>query len=289
MVIGATTLLHADANVRGSTSTATVAEAPVLLSEPLPDALGSADPLSMLYLFESSDQQLGADEGTKKVAALQSERHQAIEQEQRAIQQAVDASKQHGFWDTLGSICGEVAKVAAVVASIAAAVGTLGAATPIAAVAIAGAVLSSASFADSELHVLHALGVDDQTTGWVDLGMSLGGAALSVGAGVAAAGRVASGLPSFIGRTGAVVAGAGEVGKGACGIAAGQAQADADRAEADRVAALAQEDQGAARTRSAIVEAQTSDQQSQQIMETIANTKAVRNETSLGAAIAVRG
>jgi hypothetical protein len=287
--IGATTSLAPASSAQGRTPSPGGAETTPLLPEPSPGALAGADPLSMLYLFESSDRQLGVDEGAKKIAALQTERHQALDQEQQAIQQAINASKQQSFWDTLGSICGEVAKVAAVVASVAAAVATLGAATPVAAVAIAGAVLSSASFAESEFHVLHALGVDDKTVGWVDLGMSLGGAALSVGAGIVAGGRLASSLPSLIGRAGAVVAGAGEMGKGACGIEAGQAKARNDQAEADQVAALARSDQAARQMRAAIVETQTSDQQSEQIMETIANTKTVQDETSLGAAIAVRG
>jgi hypothetical protein len=287
--IGATTPPTAAVAGHGGVATPGGPETPSLLPEPSPSAMTGADPLSMLYLVESSDQELGVNECAKRIAALQAERHQALDQEQRAIQQAIDASKQRGFWDTLGNICGEVAKVAAVVASVAAAVATLGAATPIAAVAIAGAVLSTASFADSELHVLRALGVDDKTTGWVDLGMSLGGAALSVGAGIAAGGRLASSLPSFIDRTSAIVVGAGEVGKGACGIEAGQAQAQNDQAAADQVAARAQSDGAARRMRATVTQAQTSDQQSERIMETIANTKTVQNETSLSAAIAVRG
>jgi hypothetical protein len=272
-----------------SPSTPSPTESPALLAEPTPGALAGTDPLSMLYLFEAKDQQLGADAGTQRIAALQTERHRALEQEQQAIQKAVQADSQHSFWDTLGNIFGEVAKVAAVVASVAAAAATLGAATPIAAVAIGGAVLSSVSFADGELHVLRSLGVDDRTAGWIDMGMSIGGAALSVGAGIAAGGRVASSTLSIVGRAGAVVAGASQVGKGACGIEGGEAQARSDRAEADRVAALAKSDQAARWIRALIVDAQSSNERSERVMEAIVNTKTVQNETSLRAATALRG
>jgi hypothetical protein len=287
--VSASTPLTAAIATRASELPPSSSESPSLLAEPLPGALDGADPMSFLYLFESKDQQLGVDEGAKRIAALQTERHQALQQEQQAIQQAIEASKQRSFWDDLGSICGEVAKVAAVVASVAAAVATLGAATPIAAVAVAGAVLSSASFADSELHVLRALGVEDSIAGWVDMGMSIGGAVLSVGAGMAAGGKIASSTLSTIRTAGAVTAGAAQVGKGACAIEAGEATSRSDQAAADQVVAQAQSDHAARRMQVAIADTQRSDQQSERIMEAIVNTKTIQNETSLNTAIAVRG
>lgn len=287
--IAATTPITAAIALHGNAPPPASREAPSLLADPIPGALGGTDPLSILYLFESRDQQIGVDEGTKKIEALQTQRHKALQQEQQAIQQAVEASKDHSFWDTLGGICGEIAKVAAVVASVAAAVATLGAATPVAAVAVAGAVLSTASFADSELHVLRALGVDESTAGWVDMGMSLGGAAASFGAGMFARAEVARSTLSIIGRAGAVTSGAAQIGKGACAFGAGDAKARSDEAEADQVAAQAQSDQAARRMRLAIADAQSSAQQSEQIMEAIVSTKAIQNETTLNAAIAVRG
>jgi hypothetical protein len=264
--------------------------ATTLLPDPVPAALAGADPLSMLYLFESKDQNLGIDEATKRIGALQNERHQALDQEKQAIQKAIEAANNHSFWDDVGSVFGDVAKVAAVVVSVAAAVVSCGAAAPLAALAIAGAVLSTASMADGEFHVLHSLGVDDQTAGLIDTGMALGGAALTFGAGAAAAaGNGVSSLASTAARASAVVSGVAAIGQGACTIESGEAQADGDRAGADEVAAMARSAQAQRFIQMIIDEAQNSDQQSQHITHTIANTKTIQNETALTAATAVRG
>jgi hypothetical protein len=257
-----------------------------LLPDPSGGALAGADPLSMLYLFESKDQQLGVTSGTDEITALQNERHQALQQEQQAIEKAIDAQSNRSFWNDLGSVCSEVAKVAVVVASVAAAVATLGAATPIAALAIAGAVLSTASFVDGECHVLRALGVDDATAGWVDTGMAIGGGLLSLGAGVAAGGQAAA---STISRAGSVVAGVSGIGTAAARIGTGEAQAEGDRAAADQVAAQAHSDQAARRMEIVASDTQSSDEQAQQILSTIANTKAIQDQTAVSAATAVRG
>jgi hypothetical protein len=264
-----------------------------LLPDPAPAALAGADPLSMLYLFESKDQSLGIDEATKRISALQTERHQALAQEKQAIQQAAEAANNHSFWDDLGSVFGEVAKVAAVVVSVAAAVVSFGAATPLAAIAIAGAVLSTASIADGEFHVLHSLGVDDKTAGLIDTGMALGGAALTFGAGVGTAaatgGKAVSSLASTAARASAVVSGAAAIGRSASEMEAGLAQADSDRAAADEVAAVARSAQVQRFIQMIIDQTQSADQQSQHITHTIANTKTIQNETALTAATAVRG
>jgi hypothetical protein len=288
--VSATTPATITASARdAATQSSPNGEPPPLLTDPAAGALAGADPLSMLYLLESNDQQLGVDEGTKRIAALQTERHQALAQEQQAIQHAIDAQKSRSFWDDLGSICGEVAKVAAVVASVAAAVATLGAATPIAAVAIAGAVLSSASFVDGECHVLRALGVDENTAGWIDSGMAIGGAVLSVGAGLAAGGRVASSTLATVNRASAVVTGVGEIGRGASTIEGGEALARSDEAAADQIAAQARSDHAQRLMQNVIDDTQSSDQEAQGTMGTIADTRAIQDQTALSAATAVRG
>jgi len=257
-----------------------------LLPDPAAGALVGADPLSMLYLFESKDQQLGVTEGTSQITALQTERHQALQKEQQAIQKAMQAEHDHSFWDDLGSVCSEVAKVAVVVASVAVAVGTLGAATPVAALAIAGAVLSTASFVDGECHVLRSLGVDDTTAGWVDTGMAIGGSLLSMGAGFAGGGQAAS---SAIGRAASVVAGAGGIGSAAATIGKGEAVAREDQAAADQVASQAQSDQAARRMQFVVDETQSSDEQARRMLGTIANTKTIQDQTAVSTAAAVRG
>jgi hypothetical protein len=259
---------------------------PSLLPDPAEGSLVGADPLSMLYLFESKDQQLAVTEGTNQISALQAERHEALQKEQQAIQKAMQAEHDHSFWDDLGSVCSEVAKVAVVVASVAAAVGTLGAAAPVAALAIAGAVLSTASFVDGECHVLRSLGVDDTTAGWVDTGMAIGGSLLSLGAGFAGGGQAAS---AAVGRAATVVAGAGGIGSAAATIGKGEALAREDQATADQVASQAQSDQATRRMQFVVDETQSSDQQAQQMLGTIAHTKTIQDQTAMSTAAAVRG
>ncbi len=198
-------------------------------------------------------------------------------------------SKRQSSERTLGSVCSEVAKVAGVVASIAAVIATAGAATPLAALAIGGAILSSASFADGEFHVLHKLGVDDRTAAWIDTGMAIGSAVLSVGAGVGAGGRAASNTIGSFSRLGAGAAGVAVVGKGACEIQAGEALATADRAAADRTAAHVQLDHTHRIIQLVIDAVANADQHSRQIAETIAGTKTIEDQTALSAAAAVRG
>jgi hypothetical protein len=243
----------------------------------------------MLYLFESKDQDDGVETATKRIQALQGERAQALQQELTAIQNEDDAVKHKSFWDDLGGICGEIAKVAGVVASVAAAVATCGAATPLAAVAIAGAVLSSAGFVDGEFHVLEQLGVHDKTAGFIDMGLSLGGAVCSAGAGIVAGGPAASSTTAIIGRTATVVAGITTVGSAASTIAAGEEQANIDRADADQIAATALSDHALRRIQQVIEDTQDSDQKSKSIKKTIANTMAIENETATSAAAAIRG
>jgi hypothetical protein len=262
---------------------------PTLLPDPSAGALAGADALSMIYLLESKDQQLGVASGSQKITTLENERHQALATEQKAIAQAVDAQSHHSFWDDLGSVCSEVAKVAVVVASVAAAVATLGAATPIGALAIAGAVLSTASFVDGECHVLRSLGVNAAAAGWIDTGMAVGGGLLSCGAGVVAGGKAASSALSTLSRAGSVVAGVSGIGTAAAQIGKGEAQAQEDQAAADEVAAQAQSDHAARLIEVAIGDTQTSDEQARRIMGVIANTKTTWDQTALSAAMAVRG
>src|ERR1700722_1528897 len=125
--------------VAAAQSAAVVAPSASLL--PPPGAL--SDPLSMIAYFQSNDQQLGLDEGTKRIQGLQKETQQAFQKEQQAIADLVQAEQHKSFWDSLGGVFSEIAKVAGVVASIAAAVATCGAGSPLAAVAVAGAVMST--------------------------------------------------------------------------------------------------------------------------------------------------
>ncbi len=273
----------------GSVGVPAGSETRALLPEPMLTALAGADPLAMLSFFESKDQKAGVDDGTKKVEALQSQRHEALQQEQRAITQSIDAEKSRSFWDDLGGILGEVAKVASVIASLAAAVATCGAATPLAVLAISGAVLSTASFVDGEFHVLRTLGVNADAAGWMDAGMAVAGGLMSAGGAVAAGARAGGSVLSLVDRAGAVVGALGQVGQGVAAIESGQAQGRADQAAADQVAAEAQSDQSLRRMQVTIDDTRASDEASQRILTTIANTDAIQSDTALSGAAAVRG
>jgi hypothetical protein len=271
-------------------ASASPSDAPVsLLPEPPVGALAGGDPLSAIYLFESKDNRDQLQAGTERVRGLQTERAQALQKELSAIQQEDDAIKHKSFWDSLGSVLGEVAKVAAVVASVAAAVCTCGAGAPLAALAIAGVVLSTAAFVDGECHVLRALGVDDKTAGFIDLGMSIGGALCSGGAALASSAQAASSTVATVKTTATVVTGVTAVGGGVATIESGQAQAATDRADADQVVAEALSDHYLRSIQTVIDEVQDSDEKSKQILKTIVAAKGIQNDTAAVAAGAMKG
>jgi hypothetical protein len=289
--VSAVTQVQSTARV---TDPAAIAEASTpgeasLLPPPSPGALGTNAGLSMLYYLESKDGQDGIQSGTKKVQGLDTERKQALDKELKAIQQQDEAAKHHDFWSDLGNTCGEIAKVASVVASVAAAVGTCGAGAPLAAVAIAGAALSTAGFLDGETHVLQKLGVDAGTADLVDMGMSLAGAAASVGAGIAAGGKAASSATEIVGRTAAVTAGVASVGKGASAIEASQALAAEDRAVADQLDAQGQSDTLQRAVQRVLDEVSDADHKSQQVLKTLSGAQATQMQTMTLAASGVKG
>jgi len=276
----------------GASQASATSDGPCLLPDPEAGALAGGDPLSMLYVCESQDRQLGLDEATKRMDALQTERQEALGQEQQAIREADNAAKNHSFWSDLGNVCGEVAKVAAVVASVAAAVATAGAAsglTVATVLAVAGAGLSCASFADGELHVLRGLGVDATTAGWVDLGISVGGAVMSAGTSMVSGTTTLSGTLSNVDRAAVVASGAASAGSAAAGIEASEAQAQTDSAAADEVAAQARSHRALRLVQAVVDDTQSSEEQSEQILATIASTEATREQTDENAASAVRG
>lgn len=106
---------------------------------------------------------------------------------ERSCDKAGSAIDTPQFWADLQSGALEVGKWVGVAASCALAVASAGAATPLCALAIAGAVLSCAAAASSTFHLPEKLGADAETAGWVNLGLSLGSAACSGLSGVAQA------------------------------------------------------------------------------------------------------
>jgi len=236
--------------------------------------VAGGDALSMLYLFTSESQQMGLTSSQTEIKSDQKQQDAAVVKEQADLNKAAEAARHKSFWQKIGSICGDVAKVGSVVASIAAAVATCGAATPIAALAIAGAVLSTAGFAASETNVLQKLGVSDKIATILDTVMSVGGGLMSMGA--ASAAQAASTMTT----TAAIVSGAGSVGQGTAAIATGYAQRNEDNASADAVADESTQAQMLRVIKQLIAEAKDSDQQSSQKLGTIAETKGMQNATA---------
>lgn len=205
--IGVATI-HQGANAPGGSS---------LLPSPSATAVG-LDDMSLLYLVQSKERQLGLANGKQQIDSNQRRCDDAFQQRKKqlddAAAQAAEAARHHSFWDSIGSVFSTVAKVAAIVASVAVAVVSLGAATPIAALAIAGAALSLAASADSQFHILEKLGVDPSVAGWIDMGCAIGGALATGGASALSTASLASSIGKLASATQAIAAGGAGVASG---------------------------------------------------------------------------
>lgn len=210
----------------------------VLLPTPSGDA--QADAMSWMYLLTSKQQALDVSNGRDNINRVQEQRAEAYKQEIEAIKQAIEAASHHSFWDSVASVALTIGKVAAVVGSIAVAVGTGGAGV-VGVIAVAGALLSSAGFVEGEAHVLEKLGVDEGTATWVGIGLSVGGAACTGGAALAADAGEISATACTIQKVATATTGAAAMAGGVAKIEAGQYQGDQEDALAD--AAKAQMDQ----------------------------------------------
>ena len=200
---------------------------------------GQTDAMSWLYLFISKQKSLDVSSGKSTIENTQRMRDEAYKQEMEAIKQAVEAAEHSSFWDSIASVALDIGKVAAVVGSVAVAVGTCGAGV-VGVIAVVGAVLSSASFVEGEAHVLEKLGVDAGVASWIDVGLSLAGAACSGGAGLASGAGAVAGEASTLqkvvttsGDVATVAAGTATVAGGAAKIASGQYAGDQQDALAD--------------------------------------------------------
>ena len=270
----------------GSTPPAPPADAPLL---PAP-AAAPTDPLSTLYLIEAKDRDGTASTGASKIQGLEVERGKALQKELKAIKEADEARNRHDFFSDVGNACGKLAKVGSVVGSVAAAAATCGAATPLAAVAIAGAVVSTAGFVDGEAHVLEKLGVDAKTAGLIDVGLSVGGSVATLGASSLAGGAAATEATQVASRGSAVVTGLATLGKGASVIAEGHYQADLDRATADQVMEQSHSDQLHRAIQHVLDDVKDADEKSKQYLGTIAQTRSIQLQTAeTASSVALKG
>jgi hypothetical protein len=238
----------------------------------------------MMYLFESQQQQIGLQSSTTNVRTNESIEQDQLKKEQASLQKAEDAEKHKSFWQKVGNVCGTIAEIAGVVASVAAAVCSGGST-----LAVAAAILSVASFTDGETHVLEKLGVDPGVAEVVDMSMSLGGGALSVGAVLAQGAKVADSTAATVGKIASGVSAVNQVGHGAATIAASVSQKQADESDADAAASEAQQNAIRRLIQRIIQAEENSNGQDQKAMQTIAGIKSTQNETASIAATGMKG
>jgi hypothetical protein len=205
---------------------------------PTPNGDAQTDAMSWMYLLTSKQQSLDVSRGRENINQVQEERAEAYKKEIEAIKQAIEAASHHSFWDSVASVALTVGKVAAVVGSIAVAVGTGGAGV-VGVIAVAGAVLSSAGFAQGELHVLEKLGVDEGAATWIGIGLSVSGAACTGGAFLATGAGDVSEVAVTAEKISSATTGAATMAGGAAKIEAGQSEAEQQDALADLAGAQA--------------------------------------------------
>jgi hypothetical protein len=256
------------------TSSATQVGAPRLqtLQGPVPSLVGEGDTdseslllapgegqygtINELYAIMMASSKLDTDLSTKGILSAAAQRDTAWDKHIKHLQKAANERKDGGFWADLGGTLGKVASAAAVVGSVALAVASCGAATPIAVLAITGASLSVLGTAQNEFGLLQKIGVSNELSGNIGMGLMIGGGVCSAGAGVlsicgvgtSAAGTAAQGASTasstttqvahHLGQGATIVGGVAGIGAGASGIAHADYQRDALRHDALAVEAM---------------------------------------------------
>lgn len=217
-----------------------------LLTEPVPNQYGNIAALHLLFSLDSREDARGT---LADIQQSNEARREAWERQLEAMKKQDEAEEDGGFWSDVANTLGTVAKVAGCIAAVALAVGTAGAGAPIACLAIAGALASCTSLAQSELGVLD--GVCGEDADAVGQWLGIGGAVLSAGAGLAIwlgnGTKVGAELMGQLAqKTRHIAVGVGAVslaGTAASGMAASQYAADARRHRAEVTAAMADQQQ----------------------------------------------
>jgi hypothetical protein len=161
-------------------ATPTVPSGPTSLL-PQPQPLSDEDAMAGLLALESRSRSVSLARTISNINSLRKEQRVEWEKQKAALFEAAKAQEDSGFWGSVGKICGAIGKVAAVVTSVAVAVGTGGAGLPLT-LAVAGACLSTAALVESEFDVLQKLGVDAQTSDWIEFGLAIAAVGCTVGA-----------------------------------------------------------------------------------------------------------
>lgn len=234
-----------DAAVQATTETSAPASDSLL---PPPSVGASTGSLGGIYALMLQLQE-GNAAAKKGQADANLQNKKVAEAKQLKAETDAEAKQKHASGlAKLGKTLGVVAGIAAIVGSVALAVCTYGAGTPFA-LAVAGAVLSSAAFAEGQAHVCEKLGMSKKNDNYVTLGLSLGSAICSGGAGAmqalaggAEAASTASAAGQGIGDGSTIVSGTTTAARGYTTMRAGEYEAGAERSKADAAAHHAQAD-----------------------------------------------
>lgn len=149
------------------------------------------------------------------------------------------------FWEDLKSGGLEAAKWAAVAGSIVAAGLSFGAAAPVAALAVTGAILSTASAVEGEFHVLKGMHVSDDWATGIQIGLAVGGAVCGSAGGLASSGTQAASKVVEVAKIGNTVCqgvqAEGQLAQGAGSVMIASFEKRAMNADADAQAATARQ------------------------------------------------
>jgi hypothetical protein len=200
----------------------------------LPDPSASdLDAMSQLFALISDQRRDNLERGKGDVEALRDRKRDLQERMMTALKKAEADEDDAGVFGAFSGKFGTAAQIAAIAGAVALTVGTGGV---VGALAIAGAALSAAAFTQSETRVLQRLGMDDETAGYVEIGLMAGGAACSGGSGAAslcgaggaaAAATTVEKAAQIVGAAASIVAGASSATAAYTGWRAGEAEADA--------------------------------------------------------------
>jgi hypothetical protein len=205
---------------------------------PAPQEL-PGDPLMALLELQTKSRRLQLDSGMKDIRNNKRLKAKAYKEYKAALKKAHEARKKGGFWKKTAKLCSKLGKYGAVVAAVAIAVGTGGVGTP-AALAIAGAALSSASLLQSETQFLQKMGMSDEMASYTEIGLGVGGAICTGGAsGMAEADATIEAVEQGV----AVTSGAANVAGGVATIKAGRYEGEARDREADALSARLEQQQ----------------------------------------------
>lgn len=198
-------------HARGGSDVAEIERDPLVVPSSLPADPGAA--LVILQRMVASLRDTGITTGKARVETADANARNAIKDAYEEKHKQFEEEQNRSFWDDFAGVFSEIGKWVGAVASSVAAVMSFGAATPLAVLAVSGAVLSSLSAVDSTFGISEAL-IGKDGASWLNICMSVGGALMSGGASIGAAMSTASQA------TASATQGAVQVGTGVANVVA---------------------------------------------------------------------